>query len=141
MPLYAAGGLTTVTASGAATLGIKAGAADIKVFEIACVLNAATATVAGLYRTTAVGTNSATVTPTNEEIATAAAALTRCETAWSVQPTLATVPVRTAGAPAAIGNFWVWQFLEGLYIAANTSVIVRLEQLGSALRWHVSIRE
>jgi hypothetical protein len=141
MPLYAAGGLTTVTASGAATLGIKAGAADIKVFEIACVLNAATATVAGLYRSTAAGTNSTTVTPTNEETATASAALTRCETAWSVQPTLAAVPVRTAGAPAAVGNFWVWQFMEGLYLAAGSSVVVKLEQLSSALRFHVVVRE
>lgn len=141
MPRFTAAGLTTVTSSGAATLAVRAGAADITLWEIFCGLNAATASIAGLYRSTAAGTPSTTITPTNEDKGAVQAALSRCDTAWSVQPTLASVPMRMGAAPAAVGNYWIWQFDKGLYIPASGTVVVKLEQASSALRWHAVLEE
>ena len=139
--IYEAAGLTTVTTSGAATLGVVASATDdILIYELGVFLNAATASIFGLYRATVAGTASTTLTP-SPAVNGAAAATGRVATAWSVQPTLAPVPHRTIGLPGAIGNGIVWTWQKGLHVPAAGAVILKNEAVTSAARFYVSYEE
>lgn len=141
MPAYEVAGVTTVTTSGAATVALKAGATtDAILWELHWSTNAATATTLGLYRSTAAGTASTSLTPVSPWNS-GTAALSRVETAWSAQPTLAAVPMRRYGVPAAIGNGIPWTWARGLLIPAGGSIVLKNEALGSAVSFTVIYEE
>jgi len=61
-----------------------------------------------LNRPTALGTSSATATPLTEDAGNVVAALSRLDTTWSVNPTLAATDMREYATPNAIGSGIVW---------------------------------
>jgi hypothetical protein len=85
----------------------------IELLELALTVKVAPATGPSwrLNRTTAIGTNSGTVTPQAEDPATPAA-ISRLDTSWSVNPTLGGTDLREYAIPNAIGSGIVWTWYD-----------------------------
>ena len=101
--------------------------------EIECFNSSATTTLPQLQliRTTARGTQSTTVTPTTaanaQNLPTVAIAPTALvDTAWSVQPTVAAIPMRMIDVAGTVGsgNIWNWQSDGELVIAVGNGVAI-----------------
>jgi len=124
MTLYSIGRRTTGTTSGNAAMDVAAGSAVApRLMEMGVTLGAATASVYGLNRPTAIGTRTTPVALLLEsEPGTAPAS--ECDTAlaWSVEPTDATDSLRRVGFPATIGTGVIWTFPRGVAMASSTSL-------------------
>lgn len=124
MPAYSAGVATPAPLTVAPYATIRAGTATrIRLLEVGVFCNAATLSSIGLYRA------ANTFVPTTSALGQAydtsdQAALGNIDTAWSTAPTVATVPLRRAVLPAAIGAGIVWQFDDLVVGPAGTAGLV-----------------
>lgn len=80
-----------------------------------------------LIRTTARGTQSTTVTPTaaaNAQNTAFASPTAVVDTAWSVQPTFAAIPMRMEDVAGVVGSFslWTWSQDGEIFIASGNGL-------------------
>ena len=99
---------------------------SLRVVRIDYVINAATATTVTLVRTTARGTATTTATPQALD-PLSGASTAAFDTAWSTQPTFASVAIGTYPLPATIGSGFTLPF-------DDTDPLVVLAAQGIALR-------
>lgn len=126
MALYRVGGTTTVVAAGAVLLSLRAAAAGsrLQVREIGLYATMATAGNLQLIRATAPGTGSASF-PGQATEPGDVAATGLGETAWSVQPTLATVPLMRLTLAGIMGGAVIYQFgPRELVVPQNASLVI-----------------
>jgi hypothetical protein len=122
MALYSAAVTTPAAAAGATYATIRASSTDrLKIREIGCFLNAATASSIQLVR------------PSNTPVATTSAlgqaqdpadpaSTGNVDTAWSTAPTIGSnVPMRRAVLPHVAGNGIIWTFPPGQEIIIPAS--------------------
>jgi hypothetical protein len=127
MALYSIGRRTTNVTTAQAAMDIVAGAGAVpRLMEWGVSMGAATASIFGLNRPTAVGTRTSPVALLLEsEPGVAPAAEVDSAIAHSVQPTFATDDIRRIGLPGTIGSGVIWQFPRGVAMAVSTSLCVR----------------
>ena len=125
MAIYSLSQRTVVTAAGAATWEIIAGARRPRVLEIGLSQVTAVAGIYGLGRPAAIGVDPTTPVIFSAElvgdhIATASGAV-----AWSTTaPTAPALFLRRVACPATIGAGVIWTFPRGLYITVALSLVI-----------------
>jgi hypothetical protein len=127
MTIYSIGRRSTNVTTAQATMDIAAGAAVVpRLMEWGVSMGAATASLFGLNRPTAIGTRTSPVALLLESEPGVAPA-SECDSAiaHSVQPTFATDDLRKIGLPATIGAGVIWQFPRGIALAVSTSICLR----------------
>jgi hypothetical protein len=126
MSIYSLARRGTATTSADVTWDVAASTGPRpKIMEIGVFLGAATASLYGLNRPTALGTRTSPVALLAEdpgEPALTGIALVDCAVAWSVQPTDATESMRRIGFPATIGVGVIWTFPRGLIVDVSKSI-------------------
>jgi hypothetical protein len=136
MPTFEYGVTSAAPTIGNQYWDMLAGTSDCFLRELHCFLSAVPTSPIGLFRTTAVGTRTTPVVPTAAQCAlsqTGSAPLAGFATAWSVQPTLATNPMRKFQAAASIGAGIIWTWYGpggGLRIPSGGSIV--LNAVGAA---------
>jgi hypothetical protein len=114
----------TTTTSGNAHFDVAAGAGvRPRIMELGLFLGAATASVYGVNRPSAIGTRTS---PTALLAEDPADATSECDTAiaWSAEPTLASSDLRRISLPATIGTGIIWTFPRGLVLDVSKSLVV-----------------
>lgn len=121
LAVYSAGVATPAAAAAACYTELKGAATDrARLLRVEIVVNAATASSIGLYRSAAQGTASTTVLGQPHDSGDSAATAIPA-TAWSSAPTISTnVPLRRIVTPAVAGYPIIWDFT-GQEIAAAAS--------------------
>jgi hypothetical protein len=124
MAVYSLANRTGITTTGAASLEIRAAAANRpRVLEIGIWLNAATQSPIGIGRPQAIG-----ITPTSPVTVLAedpgdSAGLTQTALAWGTAPTVPLQFFRRVNIAGAIGAGVILTFPRGLVIAAAFSIV------------------
>jgi len=136
MAWYEIGWVTTATASGTPLAAIRAPTRNSRIWEIGYGLNAATATLASLFRNTNGSYAASTSTSVGQQENPAdAAGTTLVDTAWSTAPTItAASRIRRFQLPATIGASLIWTFRNGLWVrsATATDILVLWNEGGSS---------
>lgn len=144
MALFSLAQRTTVTTTGAPALEVRAASGpNPKLYELAVLLAAATASTYGIGRPAAIG-----VTPTSpltvlaEEQAGSPTGTTTTAVAWGTPPTAPTQFLRRIPLPATIGAGYIATFPKGLGIPSAGSVVLwNLATNSAATDVHIIVDE
>ena len=130
MAIYSLALRGTVGTSGSPTADVAtptAAGVRPRIVEASVFLGAATASLFGLARTTALGTRTTPTALLPQEPGDPALAgirLVDMAIAWSAAATIVANDLRRIGLPAAIGNGMIWNFPTGLVIAQQLSLVI-----------------
>ena len=142
MTRYSIARRTTNVTIANACLEIIAGAKRVKVVSVEVMLAAATASVFGLGRPAAKG-----ITPTTpismlpDAAGDAGESTVTTAIAWGTGPTVPAQFIRRCSFLTAIGAIAYWEFVKGLWIPANGSIVLWNISATSAVDVNVVVEE
>lgn len=145
MSLYRLAQTSTVTTSGncAADMACSTGVRP-KLMEWDLFLNAATASIFSLRRTSALGTRTSPVALVAEdpgEPALTGINLVDMAVAFSAEPTELTAKLASIGLPATIGTGVIWTFPRGLTLANSLSFVIVNDGTNGASHHHTCVAD